>query len=211
MTYKKIIIACPVFLIREGLKKVIERERNLKFVGEIANGIEFWIKIENCKPEILIVDYNHQDFIGLDNIIKTLELYPKIQIVIISDDIRKENVLYAMKNGVNGFLTRECEQEEIINSIEAVSKGEKYFCSKVLDIILEKNQNNDGESPTSLSSREYDVIKLIVEGYSNKQIADKLFISIHTVYTHRKNIMKKLELKSPMELILYALNSGILK
>jgi DNA-binding NarL/FixJ family response regulator len=211
MTYTKIAIACPLFLVREGLKKVIEGEKKLRFVGEITNGIEFWVKIENYQPDIIIVDYNYLDFINMEDILKVLEFYPGMQTIIISDNIRRESVLYAIKNGINVFLTKDCEKEEIINSIEAVLRGEKYFCGKILDIILEKNQINNGSASANLSSREYDVIKLIVEGYSNKQIADKLFISIHTVYTHRKNIMKKLELKSPMELILYAINAGVLK
>jgi len=92
-----------------------------------------------------------------------------------------------------------------------LSRGEKFFCNKILDVILEKHliEDKDDCKSASLSEREIELIKLAVKGFSNKEIADKLFLSIHTVYTHRKNIMRKLKIKSPVELVLYALNSGI--
>lgn len=89
-----------------------------------------------------------------------------------------------------------------------MARGEKFICNKILDVILEKN-TYDTNNETVLSERETEIIKLIAEKYSSQEIAEKLFISIHTVYTHRKNIMKKLNMRSPVELILYAIDKGI--
>ncbi len=211
MPFIKIAIADPVFLVREGFKKIIENKKHLKLISEIAEGKDLWIKLENSNPDILILDYNNNGFLKLDDIPKIKEAYPTLQIIIIYNDEKKENILYIIKNGVNSYLTKECGDDEICNAIDSVLKNEKFFCNKILDIILEKQLENQNCESINLSFREIEVTKLIVEGLTNKEISDKLFISIHTVYTHRKNIMRKLQLKSPVELVLYAINADLMK
>jgi len=208
---KEIVIADPSFLAREGFKKILEGDSTYKIVGEIKNSRELWFKLSSLNPEILVLDYSDRNFLEVNDIIKIKDYAPSSRILVISNLDDKQNILNVIKQGALGYLTKECEAEEIFKALDAVSKGEKFFCSKVIDIILEKHYepHKKNGSAVLLSDREVEIIKLIVDGNSNQEIADKLFLSIHTVYTHRKNIMKKLKLKSPVELVLYALNSGI--
>ncbi len=124
-------------------------------------------------------------------------------------EYKKENVLKIINSGALGWLTKECEKNEILAALESMARGERFICNKILDVILEK-KHGETNAENDLTDREVEIIKLIAERYSNQEIAEKLFISIHTVYTHRKNIMKKLQLKSPVELILYAIDKGII-
>ncbi|MFO7444720.1 MAG: response regulator transcription factor [Ignavibacteriaceae bacterium] len=206
-----VVIADPVFLVREGLKKTFERNNKINLAGEIKSRQEFWNKLSDSKPDILITDFDYDNFIDIDEMLSVFDKLPDTNIVVISNHSNKENIIKVIKNGVLGFLTKECNGDEIIRAVNSVSNGEKFFCNKVLDVILEKHYNNNRKQGKSenLSDREIEIIRLIVEGCSNQDIAEKLFLSIHTVYTHRKNIMKKLKFKSPVELVLYALNSGI--
>jgi DNA-binding NarL/FixJ family response regulator len=205
------VIADPVFLVREGFKRIADNVKDFSVKGEITKGSEFWNKIKSLKPDLLVLDYDHPDFFAIDDLKKIDEYSPGTKVLIISNHNKKENILKAIKTGALGYLTKECGEEEIIDALEAVSRGEKFFCNKILDVILEKHftDDNDECKPATLSMREIEIINLVVKGFSNREIAEKLFLSIHTVYAHRKNIMKKLKIKSPVELVLYALNSGI--
>jgi len=205
------VIADPVFLVREGFKRVVENIKDVAIKGEITKGTEFWTKLKLLRPDLLVLDYDHPDFIEIEELKKIDEISHGTKVLIISNHGNKENILKVIKSGALGYLTKECGEEELLDALEALSRGEKFFCNKILDVILEKHliEDKDDCKSASLSEREIELIKLAVKGFSNKEIADKLFLSIHTVYTHRKNIMRKLKIKSPVELVLYALNSGI--
>ncbi len=206
-----IIIADPNFLTREGFKFIINDNKSLNVAGEITKGKELWPQVEAKKPDVLVMDYNIPNFIEIEEIEKINTVSEKTKMLVISDDRNKENILKAIKFGVTGYLSKQCEKEKIINALFTIHRGEKFFCNKILDVILEKETNRPIDTSTlNLSEREIEVITLITSGYSNKEIADKLFISIHTLYTHRKNIMKKLNFKSPVELILFALDLGLI-
>jgi len=209
----EVVIADPSFLAREGFKKTMDGKNSYKIVGEIKNNKEIWFKLSSLSPDILVIDYDDKNFLDINEITKIKEYVPSTKILVISNHNEKQNILSVIKQGALGYLTKECEADEIIKALDAVSKGEKFFCSKILDVILDKHYEpyNKNGSTILLSGREVEIIKLIAEGNSNQNIADKLFLSIHTIYTHRKNIMKKLKLKSPVELVLYALNSGIVE
>ena len=208
----EIVIADNGFLIREGLRSIL-KNNSVKVTGEIKNTDEFFTKINELKPDILILGPNYEKMINDSGLSQIQYSFPETKILIISDCKENDKILNAIKLGVKGYLTEECNDEEILNAVHTVSKGEKFFCSKILDVILDKKIDNETSwgVKENLTEREIEIIKLITEKYSNSEIAEKLFISIHTVYTHRKNIMKKLKLKSPVELILFAIDSGIIQ
>ena len=208
----EIVIADNSYLIRQGLKSVL-KGNSVKITGEINNGSEFLAKMNELKPDILILGSSYEKVITNSEFSQIQYSFPKTKILIISDCRENGKILNAIKSGAKGYLTEECNDEEIFNAIHSVSKGEKFFCNKILDVILEKKLDNEMSENVkdNLTEREIEIIKLITEKYTNPEIAEKLFISIHTVYTHRKNIMRKLQLKSPVELILYAIDSGIIQ
>jgi DNA-binding NarL/FixJ family response regulator len=138
---------------------------------------------------------------------------PKQKVLVIGETENARDVLWLLEQGVNGYLTRECDRDEIIHAIYAIIKGERFFCNKVLNILVERHMIKDKEddcSATNLTIREMDITRLIAEGRTSKEIATHLVISQHTVQTHRKNIMRKLKVNSVSELTLYAVNTGLI-
>ena len=204
-----VVIAGSIYLAREGFKTILGNNENFSLIGEIINKAEFRTKLKSLKPGILVVDNDSKDFIDIDELSKVHEFSSGTKIIVISEFLKKENVQRLLNGGILGYLTKECEKNEIVAALESIAKGEKFICNKILDVILEK-KHDEISIENDLTDREVEVIKLIAERYSNQEIAEKLFISIHTVYTHRKNIMKKLKLKSPVELILHAIDKGLI-
>ncbi len=206
-----IVVADSAFLAREGFKTVIGKTKEYSQVGEIASRAELEEKLKSIKPDILVIDPDPGDILEIEELDKIQQVSPKTKTLVISGYCSKDNVLKILKKGVFGYLTRECGKKEILHALDSVVKGEKFICNKIVDVILKKELDENNDFDTPLTEREIEIIKLITEKYSNQEIAEKLFISINTVYTHRKNIMKKLQLKSPVELILYAIDSGIIQ
>ncbi len=129
----------------------------------------------------------------------------------ISDRPRREFILSVIEKGVQSFLTKGCSAEEIQQAIQSTLSGEKFFCNKVLDQIVERDKPSNSCDPTSLTKREVEVIQLICDGLKTTDIADRLNLSSHTVSTHRKNIMNKLQFKTPAELIRYAYSTSLVR
>ncbi|MDX1410378.1 MAG: response regulator transcription factor, partial [Saprospiraceae bacterium] len=155
-------------------------------------------------------DYNLPRHFDPKTIRKVRKTAPEVQILVISADEEKDRIYGVIQDGVNCYITKECDEMEILDAIEAAHKGSKFFCNKVLDFILAKSFREDNCDPTPLTPREKEIVVLTAQGLIAKEIAHELGLSTHTVYTHKKRIMKKLELKSPVQLVLYALETGML-
>lgn len=200
-------------LTRVGLRSFIAEKKDLSLLADINSLDDLRNVLKNEHPQVLVVDYNLRDFITVGDLKEVGLLSPMTKILVISSDNDKASIFSALETGINGYITKECSQHEIITAIYATAKGEKFFCNKVLDMILEKHLHKEKEDeclPTELSIRELEVVKLTASGMNARQIADKLHLSHHTVYTHRKNVMKKLALGSVSELTLYAVKTGII-
>ena len=208
----KVVLADKQVLTRAGLQSFIKGKKDLKLLRPVDTMEDLKEVLALEKPQVLVVDYNLKDFISLDDLAEVKRISANTQMLVISSDSNKENIFKALEAGVNGYVTKECSQEEIVGAIYATAKGEKFFCNKVLDLILEKHLSKEDEAclPTELTLREIEVVKLISRGHSAKKIAATLHLSHHTVYTHRKNVMKKLGLNSAADLMLYAVKTGII-
>jgi len=209
-----ILIADSQYLIREGLKNLIRNLGGFNAIAEASNEAELLDFIKKNKVNVIILDYNNSSYFKIETIQKIKKIEPDSNILIISSDNNKNNIYEVLELGVNSFLTKQCEEDEILNAIKATAKGEKFFCNNVLNYILEKSfspEEDEDCSPTPLTFREIQIVRLIGAGMIAKEIASDLKLSIHTVYTHRKNIMRKLELNSTSELVIYAINHGIIE
>ena len=208
----KVVIADSQDLTRFGLRYLISGEKQLLLSGEAKSSKE---AIKSCReksPEVLILDYEKTEGFSIDEIGQVKSVSPKTNILVISSDEDRNTIHSILEKGVNSFLTKDCDETEVRNAIYATAKGEKFFCGKILDIIFEKHYTKEDEDlcePTELTTRELEIVQLITEGNSTKQIAEELCLSHHTIYTHKKNVMKKLGIKSTSELILYAVNTGL--
>lgn len=206
-----IIVADSQYLIRFALKQIVRAESHLHLIAEVESeeALLSLLEAQGC-PDIIMMDYSEEGF-QLDSVRKVRAACPDTGLIIISADENKKNILKSLEWGVNGFLTKSCNEEEIRDAIKASAHKDKFFCTKVLDYLLEKSFSTETLplSPTPLTNREIEVVKLISKGLIAKEIATLLNLSPHTVYTHRKKIMKKLELKSASELVRYAVQHGL--
>lgn len=207
-----IILADSQYLTRLGLKHLLRGKEQFRVVGEATKEPQLLEQVRSLSPQVVILDYNQPGNFSQATVENVKSAAPQANILIISADNNKENIYNILELGVNSFLTKACEEGEIVDAIRATARGEKFFCSKVLDFLLEKSfpKNNDSDTcnATPLSPREVEIVQLIARGLIAKEIAGQLNLSTHTVYTHRKNIMKKLKLNTASELVLYAVNMG---
>jgi DNA-binding NarL/FixJ family response regulator len=204
-------------LVRDGIKSLIEGVEHIDVVIEASNSDELLAKLEEVEPQIAIVDISLPGLSGIE-ITKTLgSRYPNIKVIILSMHTTQEFIFNAIKAGAKGYLPKNITQIELVDAIDGVNAGNEYFSKEISEIIL-KNYLKQIKTPDrvdeyqeqKLTSRESEILKLVAEGYSNQLIADKLYISVRTVESHKNHIMQKLELSSTVELVKYALKNKII-
>jgi DNA-binding NarL/FixJ family response regulator len=199
-------------LMSFGLKSLLMRGGGVKAVTNVSHETQLFQEIENQEYDVIVVDPNSKDHFSTDTIIKLRERSKTQKLLIISSTTNTFDVLKVLEKGVEGYLTRECDEDEIVHAIFSIAKGEKFYCNKVMDIILNKQISPDEDNcePTALTQRETEITALIAKGMTNKAVAEQLHLSPHTVHTHRKNILRKLGINSVSELTLYAINVGLI-
>ena len=210
-TSSKIFIADSQFLIRFGLKTVLSEIPNVEVVGEATDEEELIYGLMETPADIVIIDYNEDGF-SLNTIKKIRQIKADLKLIIISTDEERSNIFQVLEDGINAFLTKSCGQHEIQDALHAAQTDGKYFCSKVLDYLIERSlgkSNPSKENTKQLTPREIEIVQLVAKGLIAKEIAALLHLSTHTIYTHRKKIMKKLALKSSSELFMYAVQNGL--
>lgn len=208
----KIFLADYQLLVREGIKSLLKNDERFSIVGEADCSANLMDELKNNEAEVIIFDYDAEGCFDINDIKKLKKNFPKKQILVISSDLRKPLVQQVVDNGARSFLTKQCDKKEVTEAILATAKNESFFCNKVLDIIFDKNNGADKNcDPTLLTNREMEIIQLVVDGLKTNEIAEKLHLSVHTVNTHRKNILQKLNLKNPAELVRFAIYSSLVE
>ena len=211
----KVLVADGNFLAREGLKSLIRENRDFLLVSELENASELGRQIQKYKPEVLILDHASQGF-SLDDLRSIKKTFPFLNILAITKVMSKEYINNSMSAGVTSYLLKDCDKAEINEAIYSTSRGEQFFCGKIVSDILHATTDQvvDVQSYSCdgirISVREAEIISLVAEGLSNKAIAERLFLSVHTITTHRKNIMAKLGVNNTAGLVLFALKQQII-
>ena len=206
-----IIIADSQYLIRVGLRHILQSQPAYNIISEAVNEHQLFQNLSSQTPDVVMIDYNQPGCFTADTVTKLNQEYPDIGLLVISNDEDKKKIYQVLENGVNSYLSKQCDEKEIIDAVYATSRNEKYFCSNVLNHLLEKSFPKDNCKPVPLSPREIEIVRLVASGLIAKEIASELNLSTHTIYTHRKNIMKKLKIGTTSELVLYAVNEGLLQ
>lgn len=213
----KIILADDHRLFRDGIKSIINCDGNIEVVGEFDNGIDLLEAIPRLNPNLIITDISMPEMSGIEATKIISEKYPEIPVLILSMHNNEAFICNSIKAGAKGYLPKDIRREELISAIYAINKGENYFSREINDIILNsyinkvKNHDNSADKEKSLTKRELEIIKLVGEGLINKEIAAKLFISVRTVDCHKNNIMHKLNIRSSIELIKYAIKHELIE
>lgn len=211
----KIILADSNELIRVGLRTILHSETAIEIIGEARDGDELKELVLNFGADVILIDYTSPGF-SIDIIPRILSALPTIKFVAITPEQSAQTLVDALRSGVKSYVKKDCDITEIINAIKETDRGNKFFCGQILETIQRANINVediDFESfscePVLLSERENEIIKYIAEGQTNAQIAEQLFLSNHTINTHRKNIMAKLGVKNTAGIVMYAVKTQI--
>tara|TARA_B110000444_G_scaffold259446_1_gene303208 strand:+ start:3035 stop:3712 length:678 start_codon:yes stop_codon:yes gene_type:complete len=215
MILNSILIADSCTLRRFALKTLISQQNIFKVIGEAEDRESLYETINEFSPQLIIIDFLSDGF-DIDTIASLKREYPSIKILAITAVQRSNVFVSAMRVGVDSYIKQNCSIEEVIEAIDFTIKGSSFFCGKILESIRKDSIDvTDIEvvdltcDPISLSKREKEVLVLISEGFTNTKIAEILFLSSHTVTTHRKNIMMKLGVKNTAGIVMYAVKSGI--
>jgi len=207
-----VLLADNHLLIREGLKSMLSSDRSFNVVGEAADSHELAKEVRTHKPDLVIIDYSLPGFFSPEDIKVIYGLSASTNVLVITTNQNQTDILKVLEYGVSNYILKLCDKEELMGAIYATVKKEKFVCSKVIDAILNKHfPQEDSCEGVSLSQREVEIVELISKGFTNSRIAEKLFLSVHTISTHRKNILKKLGVNKSSELVMYAIKTGIIE
>ena len=211
----KILFADDHTLIRGGLRLIVEQQPDMMVVGEAEDGRQAVALAASLNPDVAVLDIGMPNLNGIEAAQQITQAEPKTAVVVLSMHRDETYILRALKAGVRGYLLKDSAESDLVRAIRAVAEGKSFFSPAVSKVLLEdymrKLQRTGGEdSYDLLTPREREILQLVAEGKSNKEIASALNLSVYTVETHRANIMEKLKLKSLPELILYAVRKGII-
>lgn len=200
-------------LVTDSLKAVLGELRDVEVVGTAVNGLEAVTIAADQRPDIVLLDISMPQLNGIDAARRILKDNPDIGIIMLSMHSDRRFVQEALRVGARGYILKESALQEVLEAIKAVTRGEVYFSPAVHDQVLqdyvERLKQNGAPSQTELSGREREVLQLLAEGQSTKQIAATLHVSVKTVESHRNQIMSKLDLHSIAELTKYAIREGL--
>lgn len=199
-----IFIVDDHYLVIEGIRSLLHNEKNIEWMGHAMNAASCLDFLKNHKPNVILMDVNLPDKSGTDLCKEVKKLYPSIFILGLSTFNQQAVVRNMMDNGASGYVLKNATKEELLEAIGTVVGGEKYFSQEVVDTLSEPQP----QQPL-ITRREKEVLQLIAEGLTNAEIAEKLFISVPTVNTHRKSILEKFEVKNTATLIGKAIKMGI--
>jgi DNA-binding NarL/FixJ family response regulator len=212
----RIILTEDHQILRDGIKALIASE-NIEISGEASSGAELWKLLESVQPDIILMDISLPDTSGIELTRMLGERYPEIKVLILSMYTDENFINQAIKSGARGYLHKNTTREEMLVAIETVYSGADFYSDNVSKIILKsyiaKAKMNVEDSTNHyeiLSKRETEILVMFAEGFINKEIADKLFISIRTVESHKNHIMQKLNLKTQVQLVKYAIRHNLI-
>jgi DNA-binding NarL/FixJ family response regulator len=204
-----LIIADSQFLIVQALRSLIGADKRYTLAGVAASRNELDKFLENGRGNLLITDFANIDYDGIGDLKIIRENYPQLPLLILTNSITKGEFAALTKIGVRNIIYKTADKEEIFSAIESALKSKKFYSDEILDLFFENNDNKYiPEDPKYLTASEIEIVKLIADGLTTKEIAIRKNISHHTVNTHRKNIFRKVEVSNASELIMHAIKAG---
>ncbi|WP_321471781.1 response regulator transcription factor [uncultured Paludibaculum sp.] len=211
----RVLLADDHKLMRSGLRLLVEQQPEFRVVGEAGDGRQAVALAMELKPDIAVLDIGMPELNGIEAARQITEQLPETAVVILSMHSDESYVLRALKAGARGYLLKDSAEADLAQAILAVREGKSFFSPAVSQVLLEDylrklRKTGAEDSYELLSPREREILQLVAEGKSSKEVANLLNLSVYTVETHRANLMRKLNLKSMPELILYAVRKGVI-
>lgn len=211
----KILLAEDHTIVRKGIRSLLDEEADIEVVGEAADGHEALEKVERLSPDIVLMDSTMPILNGLEATRQITKRFPQVKVLVLTMHTNEEYVFQFLQAGAVGYLVKQAAPKELISAIEAVYQGDYFLSPAISKTVIEEYvrqvKTTDKDDPyEQLTDREREVMQLIVEGFSNREIAERLHISLKTAGVHRINLMHKLNIHNLTELTKYAIRKGII-
>lgn len=213
-----IVLADDHVLVRNGIKAMLESDPDIQVIGEASNGREALDVTKRVRPHILVLDIRMPEMTGLEAVAKLENIAPGTKAVILSMHDAEEYVMQALDAGAYGYLLKDTDKNEFIKALKQVQLGHKYFSGAVSNILADRLLNTrpatkieeEAQDPYHLTRKEKEILRLVVDGKQNKQIADSLAKSVRTIETHRFNIMKKMGVNNAIDMVNKAIKENLI-
>lgn len=212
MKKTRVLLVDDHAVLRDGLKLLINRQPDMEVVGEASDGDEAARKVRQLNPDVVVMDLSMPKTNGVEATEEIHRNHPNVKVVVLTVHEGDVYLQPALKAGASGYVVKRAAADEVVGAIQIVMKGGTYIHPSVADRIVKGyvSPQPAGTEPSSLSGRELQVLTLLAQGYSNKQIAEQLILAVRTVETYKQRLMEKLGLASRAELVRYALQNGLL-
>jgi DNA-binding NarL/FixJ family response regulator len=210
----RILVADDHEVVRRGLCALLQAQSDWEICGEATDGREAVNKAEQLKPDVVVLDIGMPNLSGLEATRQILAAAPQTRVLILTLHDSDQIVTEVLSAGARGFLSKSDAARELVSAVDALKRGKTYFTSKVAAMVLEGYLKGGAATPAPsgrdrLTPREREIVQLLAEGHSTKQAAGRLGVSVKTAETHRSNVMRKLQLHSVSELVLYAVRNNL--
>ena len=210
----KVFLADDHAVVRDGLRLLLESQRDISVVGEAADGRQAVQRTKGSCPDVILMDIAMPELNGIDATKQIIRSCPSAKIIILSMHASNEHIFHAFRAGAKGYLLKESAGSEVINAVRAVHAGRRYLCQRisetVIDDYIHQREAASVQSPVErLSSREREILQLVVEGKTSVEIAQMLFLSPKSVETYRSRIMDKLDIRDIPGLVKFAIQHGL--
>jgi DNA-binding NarL/FixJ family response regulator len=209
----RILLADDHGIIRQGLHSLLEQQSDIKVVGEAEDGRKAVSLVRELAPDIVIMDITMPNLNGVDATRRIVEEFPKVKVIALSIHSNKRFVADMLRAGALGYILKECLFDELVQGIRVVAGGNIYLSPRITDVVVDDYKgrlSKTADTPLSiLTNREHEVLQLLAEGKSTKQIALELHVSVKTIEANRRQIMEKLNIHSVAELTKYAVREGL--
>ena len=213
----KVILVDDHTILRDGIAAILKNVEGIEVIGGFSSGEDVVSHFKEYQPNVILMDILMGGMTGLEATRWIKEQDPSIKVIIITSEIKKEFVSTGIKCGIDGYLPKDVDKQTLVDAIQTVMKGEKYFNAAITNLVFEDFYKGEksGEKKQrrvmeGLTKRENEVLQAVAQGKTNQEVADALFISIKTVETHKTNILEKLGLRNTAELVRYAIKNQII-
>lgn len=211
----KVLLAEDHTIVRKGIYSLLADASNIEVVGEAEDGREAIEKVEKLMPDVVLMDITMPNLNGLEATRQIKKQHPEVNVLILTMYTNEEYIFQVLHAGASGYLVKQSAPSELLSAIEAVYRGDTFLSPAISNKIVEAYLRQ-GDGPVvgsrydTLTPREREILQLITEGYSNRDVAERLTISVKTVGVHRNNLMEKLDIHNTTDLVKYAIRKGII-
>jgi len=210
----RVLLAEDHTIVRKGIRSLLDGEADIDVIGEAGNGRDALEKVEQLRPDVVVMDITMPTLNGLEATRRIKKLFPEIKVLILTVHANEEYIFQVLRAGASGYLVKQAAPAELISGIKAVWRGDSFLSPAISGKVIEEyirqaEAKRVGKSYDNLTDREREVLQLIAEGKSTREIAELLCVSVKTIETHRAHLRDKLNIHSTAELTKYAIRTGM--